>query len=104
MNGGCSDDGFEYFRAWLISRGKKVYEKAMADPDTLAEVCDPESDCHELEEFMGLADEAYRARTGQDMPTRDRKFPELAGRDWDEDSLESLYPRISARLSGDEDA
>jgi len=22
MNGGCSDDGFEYFRNWIISRGK----------------------------------------------------------------------------------
>ena len=28
VNGGCSDDGFEYFRCWLISRGKEVYYKA----------------------------------------------------------------------------
>src|SRR5690349_10122594 len=28
MNGGCSDDGFEYFRNWVISRGKDVYDKA----------------------------------------------------------------------------
>ena len=35
MNGGCSDDGFEYFRAWLISRGKKVYEQVLSDPDSL---------------------------------------------------------------------
>ncbi|TXJ29063.1 MAG: DUF4240 domain-containing protein [Chitinophagaceae bacterium] len=27
-NGGCSDDGFEYFRNWIISRGKEVYYKA----------------------------------------------------------------------------
>ena len=53
MNGGCSDDGFEYFRAWLIARGKKVYEKALADPDSLGAVCDPDSDCHELEDFLG---------------------------------------------------
>ena len=26
LKGGCSDDGFEYFRGWLISRGRKVYE------------------------------------------------------------------------------
>jgi len=25
MNGGCSDDGFEYFRNWIISRGKDTY-------------------------------------------------------------------------------
>lgn len=35
MNGGCSDDGFEYFRLWVISRGRKVYEAALANPDNL---------------------------------------------------------------------
>ena len=25
MNGGCSDDSFEYFRCWVISRGKEIY-------------------------------------------------------------------------------
>jgi hypothetical protein len=37
INGGCSDDGFEYFRRWLVSRGRDVYEAALADPDNLAE-------------------------------------------------------------------
>ena len=23
-NGGCSDDGFDYFRGWLIGQGRKV--------------------------------------------------------------------------------
>src|ERR1044072_7914663 len=32
MNGGCSDDGFEYFRNWVISRGKDVYYKAKENP------------------------------------------------------------------------
>ena len=35
MNDGCSDDGFEYFRNWVISRGKDVYYKAKENPDTL---------------------------------------------------------------------
>ena len=25
INGGCSDDGFDYFRAWLIAQGKIAY-------------------------------------------------------------------------------
>lgn len=102
MNGGCSDDGFEYFRAWLISRGGKVYENALLDPDSLADVCDPESDCHELEELMGLAGEAYRSSTGKPLPDRKREFPELTGREWDEDELESLYPKIAAKMSGND--
>jgi hypothetical protein len=35
INGGASDDGFEYFRGWLIAQGRKVYEQALADPDSL---------------------------------------------------------------------
>jgi len=38
MNGGCSDDGFEDFRGWLIAQGKEVYMNALADPDSLAGV------------------------------------------------------------------
>jgi hypothetical protein len=32
MNGGASDDGFEYFQRWLISKGRDVFEAAIADP------------------------------------------------------------------------
>ncbi|MFE6787867.1 DUF4240 domain-containing protein [Streptomyces sp. NPDC057680] len=37
-NGGCSDDGFDYFRGWLITQGREVFERAVADPDALAEL------------------------------------------------------------------
>jgi hypothetical protein len=37
VHGGCSDDGFEYFRRWLVTRGRDVYERALADPDSLAQ-------------------------------------------------------------------
>src|SRR5262249_18997583 len=33
-----SDDGFEYFRRWLVTRGRDVYERAVADPDSLAQL------------------------------------------------------------------
>src|SRR5262245_57745692 len=42
INGGASDDGFYYFRCWLIGMGKKVYEAALANPDNLADFVDPE--------------------------------------------------------------
>ena len=47
INGGCSDDGFCYFRDWLILQGRTVYEAAIADPDTLAEVLDGEEVEHQ---------------------------------------------------------
>jgi hypothetical protein len=38
INGGASDDGFEYFRGRLIAEGREVFERAVADPDSLADV------------------------------------------------------------------
>ncbi|MGW2049891.1 DUF4240 domain-containing protein [Streptomyces sp. NPDC001858] len=37
-NGGCSDDGFDYFRGWLFAQGRGVFERAVADPDALGEL------------------------------------------------------------------
>jgi hypothetical protein len=38
INGGCSNDGFEDFRGWLIVQGHEVFERMIADPDTLADL------------------------------------------------------------------
>ncbi|MDX2137061.1 MAG: DUF4240 domain-containing protein [Chloroflexota bacterium] len=35
LNCSCSDDGFSDFRAWLISRGRDVYLRALDDPEIL---------------------------------------------------------------------
>ena len=43
MNGGCSDDGFDYFRAWLMAQGQQTFDKVVKDPDTLATLADPAS-------------------------------------------------------------
>jgi hypothetical protein len=53
MNGGCSDDGFRHFRDWLISEGEAVYEAALADPQSLADVAQDEE--FELESFGYVA-------------------------------------------------
>ena len=34
--GGCGDDSFDYFRTWLVSRGKSFFETILGDPDSLA--------------------------------------------------------------------
>ena len=36
--GGLGDDGFVYFKCWLISRGKAAYEAALLEPDSLADL------------------------------------------------------------------
>src|SRR5262245_7029047 len=38
VNDGMGDDSFGDFRDWLISRGREVYERTLADPDSLADL------------------------------------------------------------------
>lgn len=35
MNGGCSEDGFLYFRLWLMAQGREVFRAAVAKPESL---------------------------------------------------------------------
>lgn len=66
-NGGASDDGFEYFRCWLISKGRIPYETIAVDPDKLANLLAPGSGGDlEFEDFAYVAREAWAAKTGRD--------------------------------------
>ena len=63
-----TDDGFDYFRCWLISCGKDVYYQAVNDPDSLAEVeVDTDEEGHpdaEFEEFSYVPYSVYESLTG----------------------------------------
>ena len=41
VEGGCSDDGFDYFRDWLISCGRDKFEATLKDPQELASFATP---------------------------------------------------------------
>jgi Protein of unknown function (DUF4240) len=62
MNGGSSDDGFRYFRDWLIPEGRATLEKALASPDPLAEL--PRVEIAELELFGYMALELFEEQGG----------------------------------------
>jgi hypothetical protein len=96
LNGGCSDDGFDYFRGWLIAQGRAVYEDALREPQSLRHVTGPGVSC---EDFLYVALDAYEAKTGQQMPLRQRTAPELKGRCWDDDELPFLYPKLWAAVA-----
>ena len=51
INGGCSDDCFEYFRCWLISRGENTYKKAKENPDSLIDELVEGQDLYDYESF-----------------------------------------------------
>ena len=95
VNGGCSDDGFEYFRAWLIAQGERAFQEALADPESLVDRAAPDVDA---EDMLYVAEDAYAARTGDDLPPREAGPAEPAGERWDEDDLEEMYPTLWARF------
>jgi len=99
INGGCSDDGFDYFRAWLIAQGWKVFRKALKDPESLADVA--ESDAG-LELLLYVASKAFETKTGEKFPRRERPRVELTGDEWseDEEALQAKYPKLFAEFSG----
>lgn len=66
MLGGGGDDAFEYFRAWLVTRGRDVFEAAIADPDTLADidVADAVEECGS-ESLLTAAEQALEEAGGE---------------------------------------
>ncbi|MBN8694003.1 MAG: DUF4240 domain-containing protein [Bacteroidetes bacterium] len=67
MNCGCSDDSFEYFRNWIISRGKQAYYNAKQEPDTLINEVIEGVEFYDFESFWYVALEAFQQKTGKDL-------------------------------------
>ena len=101
INGGAGDDGFYYYRCWLIGRGQVVYENAMANPDSLADVVsggDAEA------EIYAVAHRAWMEVTGNPdtapYPARNEDA-ELKGEDWsieDKAELAKRMPNLFAKF------
>jgi len=67
IHGGASDDGFEYFRRWLVSRGKATFEAALRDPDSLADLIPAtQSEPAEFESFPDVAANVLRSKPDVD--------------------------------------
>jgi hypothetical protein len=110
INGGASDDGFYYWRCWLVGMGKQVYEAALANPDTLADVVTPLYD-YEAEiygvarnawEQLGLAYEDFDKAS---EALGDRVHPGLTGDDWnfdDNEEIQRRFPRLAAMYLDDD--
>ena len=109
IHGGSSDDGFEYFRRWLVSRGREAYEAALADADSLAELplkpTGPDN-IWEFEEVYYVALEVFKAKGGKG-DVRDYSEPEAGlggpgptGVPFEEDvkHLSKRYPKLWKRF------
>jgi len=104
-NGGASDDGFAYFRSWLISKGERAFETVTARPDALAGLLSTdEGDELEFEAIAYAAAYAWAAKTGRnasEMPRSEAAQPEPSGTlsSEDPDALARRYPQLWKRVS-----
>jgi hypothetical protein len=105
INGGCSDDGFDYFRAWLVTQGRDVWDAALADPDSLASFGRFEGDVFS-EDMVAVPAAAHARVTGDrdryrdDVPVRgdggDPGEPQGEEFDFDDDEeMRSRLPRLA---------
>lgn len=101
INGGCSDDGFDYFRGWLIVQGREVFERSMINPDSLADlpvigpprIGKPPIEC---EETLYIVMRAHQAAIGEKLP-RDAftvRRPQLEEAMWDFDDRPEMAWRL----------
>lgn len=106
-NGGCSDDGFDYFRGWLIAQGREAFERVVTDPDALAELPIVQASAAdgvdlEGEDMLSIAWNAHISATGDQLPAssptiRYRELDPTWNFDFDDpDEMTRRLPRLAA--------
>ena len=103
INGSASEDAFENFRGWLVSRGRSIYEAALRDPETLTDLVPLDSEWSaEFEEFLYLPVYTLEQKTGKAVPLPDpletpETFVEPDGEPWNKETVHTLFPKLSQR-------
>lgn len=67
VSNGAVDDGFDYFRCWLISRGKDAYYKTQGNPDYLVNLVGNEPHTYDFEGFWYVANNAFKNLTNKEV-------------------------------------
>jgi hypothetical protein len=106
LNGGCSDDGFVYFRCWLLAQGRATWEAALRDPDSLMDqpVAYWSGQVLECEPMLYVAGNAYHTRAEAELPTDSHIWQpaEPLGEHWNfenDDEVRRRLPRVWARMT-----
>ncbi len=90
---GCGDDGFDYFRLWIVSKGKKAYDTIMNfDVPKFKEVFDLEDP--QFEEFEYFAEEIYEENYGKPMSEPRVKFQKIKGKPFSEENICKEFPKL----------
>ncbi|MEZ5351838.1 MAG: DUF4240 domain-containing protein [Bryobacteraceae bacterium] len=95
--GGCGDDGFEYFREWLILQGRDLVATVKRDVQRLDGL--PSGSRLQVEGLLSIPEVAYENRSGKPLRPRKRKTTKVKGQEWDESDLQNRYPILYARYT-----
>jgi hypothetical protein len=108
MNGGCSDDGFEYFRNWIISRGQDTYYKAKENPDSLISEFVEGEEYYDFESFWYVALTAFENKTGKelydyiadDFKTNEENYPNFrfTWKEEEPETMKAICPRLFEKM------
>jgi hypothetical protein len=94
--GGCSDDSFMDFRSTLISMGRTIFERAVADAESLAvQNIDPDSANYEGYQYPAV--HVYELKTGREMPRykqHPRRVKGVAFKAW---AMSKRFPKLTVK-------
>jgi hypothetical protein len=97
IGGGCSDDKFSDFRATLISMGRRTFERALADPESLADI-DYDAETARYEGYQYGPTTVERELGGAQRRVRYQPHPRKpSGKEWNEDDVAELYPKLAKK-------
>lgn len=86
INGGCSDDGFDYFRGWLIAQGKSVFMKALEKLDEIEDA--------ECEYIMSVAGSAYLEKFSDGSAGWDKFYSGIKLNPLTQSEIDSIHSEI----------
>jgi hypothetical protein len=99
---GCSDDGFWDFRSWLVSRGKRVYQAALRNPESLVRLIGEKERDRSWKSFHMPAPSVWAElaeRPMEECPGLPGNLgEEPAGEAWAEYELPTRFPRLWKRF------
>lgn len=105
VNGGCSDDGFDYFKSWVVSRGREVYYSVKENADNLANyITEDDEDEFEFESLDYVAVTAFESKTGKDLydylpeGKYDRNEIVFNWEENDEESMKAICPKLFEKV------
>lgn len=100
INGGCSDDCFDYFREYLIGHGKERFYQTLREPESCVAWIKSEAEDN-WEGLQYAAAEAYRQKTGKDLPKTFQPEFKLKGKLPDEEAMMKQYPKLAKKFMGE---